>query len=390
MKMNTLNNELDVTRWLSGQGNAIPLFKVFMSEEAIQASNEVLRSGYIGQGPRVDRFEEELTSWFSSSNILALNSGTSSIHLALRLAGVEHGDEVISTPMTCMATNVPILASGARIVWADIDPNTGNICTQSVRKKITAKTKAVICVDWGGYPCDLQELQAIADQHNIKLIEDAAHGFGSLYKDRFVGGIADFTCFSFQAIKHLTTVDGGALVCKNPDDHRKGKLLRWFGINRDAPKADFRCEEDVSEYGYKFHMNDVSAAIGSAQLKYMRNVLNAHRDNADYYNQQFRCLAEKGLDLLDHRSDRLSSYWLYTIKVSDRLTFAKNMKKMGITVSQIHARNDKHTVFKAFAAPLPGVEAFTCHQISIPVGWYLSTEERAYIAETILEFFLSK
>ncbi|HEX4838872.1 MAG TPA: DegT/DnrJ/EryC1/StrS family aminotransferase [Rhabdochlamydiaceae bacterium] len=384
--MSIVENKVNVTQFLSGQGNAIPLFKVFMPEEAVEASSEVLRSGYIGQGPRVDLFEEKLKSWFSSPHILTLNSGTSALHLALRLAGVGPGDEVISTPMTCMATNVPILANGARIVWADIDPTTGNISHKSVKEKIGSKTKAIMCVDWAGYPCDLDELQNLAHQRGIKLIQDAAHGFGSKYKDKFVGGIADFTCFSFQAIKHLTTVDGGALVCKNEQAYQRGKLLRWFGINRDGARKDFRCEEDVFEYGYKFHMNDVSAAIGLAQLNHVRSVLEAHRSNAQFYNEKLSGISSQGLELLNYQSDRSSSYWLYTIKVRDFRPFMEVMKSKGITVSQVHARNDHHTVFKAFKADLPGVDAFVQKQVSIPVGWWITSQEREYIAKAIVDY----
>lgn len=382
--MTALQEKVDVSKLLSGQGNAIPLFKVFMPEDAIAASREVLLSGYIGQGPRVDLFEKKLEAWMSTSYILSLNSGTSALHLALRLANVGYGDEVISTPMTCMATNVPILANGARIVWADINPATGNICPKSVEKKISSKTKAIICVDWAGYPCDLDELQSIADQHGIKLIEDAAHGFGSRYKNKFVGGIADFTCFSFQAIKHITTVDGGALVCKDSDDYQRGKLLRWFGINREGPRVDFRCEEDVLEYGYKFHMNDVSAAIGIAQLNHAAKILEAHRSNAAFYNAKFFGL--DGLELLNYQTDRTASYWLYTLKVDNRPAFMAAMKEKGITVSQVHARNDGHTVFKEFKAHLPGVDAFVEKQVSIPVGWWISLEQREYIADSIIDF----
>ncbi len=357
-----------------------------MPEDAIAASREVLASGYIGQGPRVDLFEEKLKAWTSSPYILTLNSGTSALHLALRLAGIGFGDEVISTPMTCMATNVPILANGARIVWADIDPKTGNICPKSVKEKITSKTKAIICVDWAGYPCDLEELQLIADQHGIKLIEDAAHGFGSRYKDKLVGGIADFTCFSFQAIKHITTVDGGALVCKDSEDYQRGKLLRWFGINREGPRVDFRCEEDVLEYGYKFHMNDVSAAIGIVQLNHVAAILEAHRNNASFYNEKLSGLSSKGLGLLNYQPDRVASYWLYTLKIDNRQSFMNAMKEKGITVSQVHARNDGHTVFKEFKTHLSGVDAFVEKQVSIPVGWWLSPEQKEYIADSIIDF----
>jgi dTDP-4-amino-4,6-dideoxygalactose transaminase len=339
-------------------------------------------SGYIGQGPRVDAFEKALAPWVGNQNVLTLNSGTSALMLALRLSNVGHGDEVISTAMTCTATNVPIMAMGAKIVWADINPNDANIDPLDVERKITEKTKAIIAVHWGGYPCDMDELNRIGRKYNIKVIEDAAHAFGASYRGRAVGSISDFTCFSFQAIKHMTTVDGGALVCRDTEDYRRGKLLRWYGIDREGERKDFRCEEDVVEYGYKFHMNDVNAVIGLEQLNHVGEIIQKHRDNAAYYRQRFQGLSN--LKLLDYKEDRVSSYWLFTVRVSQRLTFMQRMKEAGIVVSQVHARNDSHTMFKEFRRVLPGVDEFVEDQVSIPVGWWLTEEQREHIVDTVV------
>lgn len=370
-----------VTHLLSGGGTMIPLFKVHMADSVFEPLRHTLASGYIGQGPRVEEFERALAPWFGNRNVLSVNSGTSAIHLALRLAGVEYGDEVISTPMTCTATNEPILERGARIVWADIDPTTGAIDPCDVERKITSNTKAVIAVHWGGYPGDLDELNQIARKYDVKLIEDAAHAFGAKYKDHSVGSHSDFVCFSFQAIKHLTTVDGGALVCRSVEDHQRGKLLRWYGIDREKEQKDFRCEEDVEEFGYKFHMNDVCATIGIEQLKYVGEVLAKHRANAAYYDIRFQGL--KRLTLPRYQSNRLSSYWLYTILVEDRKDFMTRMKEAKITVSQVHARNDKHTMMREFQCALPGVDSFAERQVSIPVGWWLTEEQREYISNVV-------
>ncbi|MHC4912525.1 MAG: DegT/DnrJ/EryC1/StrS family aminotransferase, partial [Planctomycetota bacterium] len=145
--------------------------------------------------------------------------------------------------------------------------------------------KAIMCMDWGGYPCELDELSTIAAEHGIKLIEDACHAFGSTYHGKPTGSHSDFSCFSFQAIKHLTTVDGGALVCKSKADCERGRLLRWYGIDRNAKCKDLRCEADISEYGYKFHMNDVTAVIGLEQLRYVGEVIEKHRANAKWYDK---------------------------------------------------------------------------------------------------------
>jgi len=373
-----------VKKLLSGEGRNIPLFKVFMPESVFEPLRKVLLSGYIGEGPRVEEFERQLGPWFDNSNVLALNNGTAALQLALRLANVGYGDEVISTAMTCSATNEPILASGAKIIWADIDPWTANIDPEDVVKKITPKTKAIMCVHWGGYPCELDELNAIAAEHGIKLIEDACQAFGSTYHGKAIGSHSDFVCFSFQAIKHMTTVDGGALVCKSEADCQRGRLLRWYGIDRKSKRKDLRCEADIAEYGYKFHMNDVTATIGLEQLKYVAETIEKHRVNAARYDKAFMEL--KTVQPLKYKDDRKSTYWLYTIRVKDRGKFMEHMKKAGITVSKVHARNDTHTMFKDFRTELPRVDEFTSEQVSIPVGWWLTDEDLASIINAIVEY----
>lgn len=373
-----------VTNLLSGEGKLIPLFKVFMPQTVLDPLREVLFSGYIGEGPKVKEFENELSVWFGNNNVLALNNGTAALHLALRLANVGYGDEVISTAMTCAATNEPIVAAGAKIVWADIDPWTGNIDPEDVARKVTPRTKAIMCMDWGGYPCELDELSAIAAEHGIKLIEDACHAFGSTYRDKPVGSHSDFSCFSFQAIKHMTTVDGGALVCKSKTDCERGRLLRWYGIDRNSKCKDLRCEVDIFEYGYKFHMNNVAAVIGLEQLKYVGEVIGKHRANAMRYDEAFKDI--KAVRPLRHRKDRSGAYWLYTVRAKNRQRFAEHMEKAGITISQVHARNDTHTMFKDFRVDLPGVDEFVSEEVSIPVGWWLTEKDLNRIIGSVADY----
>lgn len=355
----------------------IPLFKVFMPDNVIEPLQETLMSGYIGEGPKVAEFERQLAPWFGNENVLAVNSGTSAIQLALRLANIGSGDEVISTPMTCVATNQPILAIGAKIVWADINPWTGNIDPEDVKKKITKKTKAIMCVHWGGYPCDLDELNIIAKEHGIKLIEDACHAFGATYHNKPIGSHSDFVCFSFQAIKEITTGDGGALVCKSKKDYERGRLLRWYGIDRNIKGKDLRCEEDITEWGYKFQMNDIAATIGIEQLRYVGANLILARDHAEKYDEAFDCN-------LIYENDRQSSYWLYTVRVYDRWLLMKRMKNAGIGVSKVHARNDIHGIFAESRTCLPGVDEFYSQEVCIPVGWWLAPEDVACIIKEVM------
>jgi dTDP-4-amino-4,6-dideoxygalactose transaminase len=359
----------------------IPLFKVHMPQSVDGPLLETLHSGFIGQGPKIEAFEERLRAYFDHPYVLTLNNGTSGLHLALRLAGVGHGDEVVTTAMTCTATNMPILERGGRIVWADVDPVTGLIDPDDIARKITPRTKAVMVVHFGGIPCDMDRINALAQSRGIKVIEDAAHGFGSEYRGTRVGRHSDFVMFSLQAIKHITTVDGGLLLTKTAADYKRGKLLRWYGIDRETKRADFRCEENIEEFGYKMHMNDISAVIGIEQLKYVDEIVAKHRTNQKFYDDHLRDLP--GIRLIPARLKEGSAAWLYTLHAEDRPKFMKFMTEQGVMVSRVHERNDLHTAFSPFRTPLPKLDEFNRTQVSIPVGWWVTESDRTKIVEAI-------
>lgn len=370
----------------------LPLFKVFMAPEVGEHLLETLYSGYLTQGDKVDIFEELLCKFLDAENLLTVNSGTSALQLALHLSGAGPNTAVISTPMTCTATNTAIRAVGADILWADIDPNSGNISPESVETLLSAdinnRIKAVMAVDWAGYPCNLTALRYVADRYGVKLIEDAAHAFGARYFGQYLAArLADFTCYSFQAIKHLTTGDGGALICRSPQDYEQGKLLRWFGIDRTAPRKDFRCETDVKSPGFKYHMNDLNATIGIYQLPYMPNVIAAHVQNGTRYDRDLKLLeGRRGINLVKRNSNTDSAHWIYTLHVEERQEFMDYMAEHHITTSQVHARNDTHTMFEKYIRPLPGVDAFSSTQVNIPCGWWIDDHAYNYIVDTITAY----
>jgi dTDP-4-amino-4,6-dideoxygalactose transaminase len=287
--------------------------------------------------------------------------------------------------MTCTATNTPIITNSASIKWADCDPITGNICPDSIRKNITTKTKAIVMIHWGGNPCLIDEINQIGREYGIKIIEDAAHAIGSEYNGKKIGEISDFTCFSFQAIKHLTSIDGGAISCKSEKDYERVKLLRWFGIDREPKskeKIDLRCEIDVAEAGYKFHMNNISAVVGNENLKHIDFIVGAHRDNALFYNNIF-----SDNNIKYAKENGKSSYWLYTIHVENRDELMNKLKECGVASSKVHARNDTHSMFKDFYNDnLPGVEEFNRTHLCIPVGWWVTKKDREFIAKKVIEF----
>lgn len=367
----------------------IPLFKVLMAPSAKDRVAEVLDSGYIGQGPVVDEFEAKLKEVLDSPvDVLTVNSGTSALDLALHLAGVGHGDEVVTTAQTCTATTSAIVNRGAIPVWADIDPRTGLIAPESVAEAIGPKTKAIMAVDWGGAPCNYSALRGFG----IPVIEDAAHAFMAT---RFGGSVADngiheaepiarnggtFIAWSTQAIKTLTTVDGGLLVCP-PEQVERARLLRWFGLDRRS-SASFRCAQQIQESGYKYQLSDCLAAVGLANLPVAVQAVEQQRLNSVFYHTVLNGLERVRLPLRDSGS----SWWLYTILVDDKPSFEAFMRERGVDVSVVHARNDKHPCFQRVAikrVPLPGLESFAEHAICIPVGWWLSAEDLAYIAESV-------
>lgn len=370
----------------------IPLFKVAMSAEAGDRVTEVLGSGYVGEGPRVAEFEQALAERIGNPRVATVNSATSGLQLALRLvagepagAGREQA-EVLTTPLTCTATNWPILANGLRIRWADVDPATLNVDLDDLEGKITPLTRAIVVVHWGGYPVDLDRLRDIvgrAEQRyrfRLPVIEDCAHAWGATYRDRHLGNHGNLAVFSFQAIKHLTCGDGGLLVLPDAELHRRARLLRWYGIDRTTSERT-RLADDIPEFGYKFHMNDISAAIGLANLSLAGEVLRKHRENAAYYDAELSDVP--GLELTERSPDRQSACWIYTIKVDNRDAFAKKMEAAGIMVSQVHERNDRYSCVQAYRAELPGLESVADRMISIPVGWWLSGDDREHIAATI-------
>lgn len=370
----------------------IPLFKVFMHPDVSNILNPVLHCGFIGEGPKVREFESMLAQRIGTPQLLTMNSGTAALQIAYHIA-IDHTPdaEIITTPVTCTATNTPIITNNAKIVWADVDPVSGNIDPNDIAKKITSKTKAIVIVHWGGNPCDIAKINTIAKDNNLVVVEDGAHAFGTQYKGRPIGLDSDFCMHSFQAIKHLTTGDGGLLIAKKQEDYDRAKLLRWYGIDRDAKTkeaSDLRCEMDVVEAGYKAHMNDISATIGIANLDSIDWILERHRDNALFYDNAFQ--DSEGITIARNNPDGMSAYWLYTIHVRKRDAFMQRMMENGIAVSKVHSRNDTHSMFRSFkGGTLPGVNSFSETHVCIPVGWWVTQEDREYIAQKAIDIVKS-
>ena len=363
--------------------SSLSLFHTYISPHAVKHVNEVLQSSWVSEGPKVRAFEEALSERLGLRGPVALNSGTSALHLALAVAGVGPGDEVMLPAQTFVATGLAVLMQGATPVFADIDPLTGNISSVSISENITRDTKAVIPVHWGGYPCDLDEIGVVAEQHGLVVIEDAAHALGATYKARPIGSVSRFTAFSFQAIKHLTTGDGGALCCARDDDARAAFARRWFGIDRAGSQPSILGERtyDIAEVGYKYHMNDVAGAIGLGNLEGFSDRLKRRQRIGAHYRQQLGNVP--GLQLLRLEEDRTHAYWLFTILVERREDFIRKLAEERITASVVHLRIDRNSIFGASRGHMPGQEAFNEQQVAIPVHDGLTDDDVDKIVSTV-------
>jgi perosamine synthetase len=358
-------------------------FSTIISDKSKYLANQVLNSTFISAGKMADLFENCLTETLNVSKPVSVNSGTSALHLALDVAGVGPGDEVILPAQTFIATGFVILMLGAKPVFADIQIETGNIDPKSIRDKITEKTKAIIPVHWGGYPCDLDEINAIAKEFDIVVIEDAAHALGAIYKSRPIGSISNYTCFSFQAIKHITSGDGGAICCLDDSDHYQLKRRRWFDIDRDNSKPDLLGERvyDAENIGYKYHMNDLAAAVALGNLESFGIIQDRLDFISNFYFNELKNVP--GLTLLNYKDDRKSANWLFTIKVKERINFIKALKDQNIPSSVVHLRIDKNSVFGGINKELINQEIFNNEQVSVPIHANLTDEDIYKIVNAI-------
>jgi len=328
---------------LENQG--IPLFYPYIPKKAKKEVLNTLSSRWIGQGPKVEKFEKKFEKkFFKNHKTIAVGAGTDALHLAYLLANIKKNDEVIVPGFTCTATNIPLLYIGAKPVFADVEINTLNISIEDIKKKISKKTKAIVCVDYGGIPNDYIELNKICKKNNLILISDAAHSLGSKFIGKYSCQYADFVIFSFQAIKTLTTGDGGMLAIKNKKLYHKAKRLRWFGIDRSAKQKGI-WENDIKEIGYKYQMNDIAASIGLAALEEIDNVIKYRNKLFTLYE---RYLKNKNIRIIGKASTNkyYNSSWLITVVVNkNRVGLMKKLRKHKVESAQVHYRNDRYSVF---------------------------------------------
>ena len=360
------------------------LFYPYIPKKSLKILEKTLSTRWIGQGPMVDKFEKKFSDIFlGGKECVSTGSGTDALHLAYLLAGIKKNDEVITPVFTCTATNIPLLYIGAKIKFADVDPKTMNICIASLKKLISRKTKAIVCVHYGGIPCDMSEIRKLAKKYKVKVIEDAAQALGAEYNNKKIGDISDFTTFSFQAIKHITTGDGGMLCIKDSKLVDVAKRMRWFGIDRKKKQLGV-WENDVKEIGYKYQLTDLGASIGYQGLLDFKKILSHRIKINDIYlknlskNPNIICIH-------DHDRKKKPAAWLFTILTKKKDYLQKKLREKNIETNQVHFRNDKYSIFKKFTKNqnYKNMDKIEDQYLVLPIHTKVSTKDAEYICKLI-------
>ncbi|NWF90653.1 MAG: DegT/DnrJ/EryC1/StrS family aminotransferase [Ignavibacteriaceae bacterium] len=320
----------------------IPFHKPYITEDEINEVTDTVRSGWWTTGPKAKKFEEAFNSYIGTQYSLAANSWTAAAHIALEAIGLKQGDEVIIPSITFTATAEIVCYFGAKPVIIDVDKNTFNIDPQKIEQAITSKTKAIIPVHYGGQPCDMDEINEIARNNNLFVIEDAAHALPAYYHGKKIGTLSDVTCFSFYVTKTLATGEGGMLCTNNEDIARRSSIMRLHGINSDAWKrytAEGSWYYEVVAPGFKYNFTDIQAALGLAQLKKVDWLWKCRKEIADFYSSMLR--DNPFIELYTIKNDRESSYHLFPISLNlemlkiNRSQFIDRLKETGIG-SSVH------------------------------------------------------
>ena len=306
--------------------NVLPFHKVDIGDEEIAEVVDVLRSGWLTTGPKVREFEGEFAAMVGAQHAVAVNSCTAALHLALEASGLREGDEVLVPTMTFAATAEVVTYFRARPVLIDCVQDTLNLDTDRIEEAITDKTKAIIPVHFAGHPCDMEQIQSIARAHGLHVIEDAAHALPARYRGKMVGGIGDFTCFSFYATKSITTGEGGMVTTNNAEWAARVRMMSLHGLSRDAWNryaAEGSWYYEILSPGFKYNLTDIAAALGLAQLRKCDRFWKARERYATLYHEGFRDLPEI---ICPQAAPYVQHAWhLYVIQLDlDRLRISRN------------------------------------------------------------------
>lgn len=369
---------------MSTHESSIPLFYPVRLPEMESAAVDVIRSGQIAAGPKVDAFENKFQEYSGCKNIVSTNDMTSALIIALKLAGVKAGDEVATLAFSCLSSNSPIAVIGAQAKWIDIDPQNISMCPRDLERKISSKTKAVLLYHIAGYPAKIDEIAAICQAAKIPLIEDCNNALGAMFNDQQIGTFGDFSVFSFYPNRQINGLDGGALYCADERLARQAKKLRRFGVDfstfRDS-RGEINPDSDVESIGFSASFSQLNAAVALSQFATVSSRQEKVQENARKLTKRLSLL--KDIRPIPVVEGGVSAYWVMLAYAENRDAVLMTLKSKGVLASIMHQRNDVYTGFNRNSDPLPGTDFVMDKIIALPCGWWLYDEDIEKIAETL-------
>ena len=366
----------------------IPVSRPSIGKDELNAVEKIFQSGWLGLGSAVFDFENKMKEYLGVKNVIAVNTGTTALHLALDSLGISEGDEVIVPSMTFAASVQVITQTGATPVFCEIKEDDLNMDIEDVKKRITKRTKAVMPVHYCGKSVEMDALIKLSKQHGIKIVEDAAHAFGSSYDGKKIGSFGDLTCFSFDPIKNITTGEGGAIALDDDELAEKIRRKRILGIDKDTwhrYKNERSWFYEVVEQGYRYHMSNINAAIGLEQMKKLDRFISKKRDITVKYDKAFSAIS--GLKTLtnDHKN---AAQFCYIVRVEDRReALIEFLKSKGVGTGIHYIPNHIQPFFKRFSTNLPVTEKVAEEILTLPLYYDMSDEDVRFVINSIKEFF---
>lgn len=354
----------------------IPIFKPYMPNDILPELENILYSGQLAYGKYGKLFESELAKFIGNPHVISVNSYNQAMLLALSILDLKPGDEVIASPVSCLASNQPFVIKGLKVVWADVDPNTGSLCIADVKKRITAKTKAIFHNHFCGYLGNITAINQLAKEYGLWVVDDCIEAFGSEYKAQKTGKLgADLTVFSFQTVRLPNTVDGAAISFSSKALYEKAILMRDYGIDRKnfrTSTGEINPNCDITLEGYGATLSEINSYIGLTQMDNLSNLLEKQKANAiDWNNRIQEVPSIKPLTLI---SDTQPNYWVFGVLCEDKAQALQNFRNQNWYATGVHINNNIYSVFNNFEN-LNGVNEFINKFLALPCGWWVNFNE---------------
>ena len=350
----------------------IPIFKPYMPNDILPELENILYSGQLAYGKYGKLFESELANFIGNPYVISVNSYNQAMLLALSILNLNPGDEVIASPVSCLASNQPFVIKGLKVIWADVDPNTGALCVEDVKKRITSKTKAIFHNHFCGYLGNVKAINQLAKEYGLWVVDDCIEAFGTEHNAQKTGNLgADLTVFSFQTVRLPNTVDGAAISFSSKELYEKAILMRDYGIDRKnfrTSTGEINPNCDISLEGYGATLSEINSYIGLKQMDNLPHLLEKQRRNAIDWNNRIQEISSiKALNLI---SDTQPNYWVFGVLCEDKAQALQDFRSQNWYATGVHINNNIYSVFNNLES-LNGVNEFMSKFLALPCGWWV-------------------